>query len=142
MLHGPWLNRVVIRPLPQSTRFDRRPIHVGFVVNALTLGQPLRFSPLSIIPLTEYAHISFVYHGRFTTFAIDNTSLCRILRCIRLQTVHIVSLQVLALLQCERSNWTVKQHINSGMFNKSKLQENKRTKFFKNKLINFIVFSV
>ena len=74
MLHDLWLNRLALRPLPQSTRFDRRPIHVGFVVNTLALGKALRVSPLSINPPTPYAHISFAYHGRCTIFAIDNVA--------------------------------------------------------------------
>jgi len=72
MLYALWLNRVATRPLAQSTRFDRRPIHVGFVVNTFSLRQALRFSPLSIIPPTLYVHIAFVSHGRYTIFAIDN----------------------------------------------------------------------
>jgi len=74
MLYDLRLNRVATRPLAQTTRFDRRPIHVGFVVSTLALRQALRFSPLSIIPPTLFVHTSFVYHGRYTIFAIDNVA--------------------------------------------------------------------
>jgi hypothetical protein len=44
----PWLRWLVTCLSLRRLRFDRRPIHVGFVVDRVALGQ---FSPVSIIPL-------------------------------------------------------------------------------------------
>jgi hypothetical protein len=60
--HG--INQTVKSFLTQSSGFNPRPLHVGFMVEIETLGQVflrvLRLSPLSNIPL--YKHILFFYH--------------------------------------------------------------------------------
>ena len=44
-----WLRQLVAGLLPQRTGFDPGSVHVGFVVDKVTLGV-LRFSPVSFIP--------------------------------------------------------------------------------------------
>jgi len=52
------------------------PVHVGFVVNKVALGQGflqvLSFSTTSIIPPTLDIYISFLYHQLSMFFAIDS----------------------------------------------------------------------
>jgi hypothetical protein len=50
----PWLRRLVAGLPPRRTGFDPGPVHVGFVVIKVALGQVLprvlRFSPVNFIP--------------------------------------------------------------------------------------------
>jgi len=50
----------------QRLRFNSRPVHVGFVVVVVALGQvclqALRFSPVIITTLILHIHISFIHH--------------------------------------------------------------------------------
>ena len=50
----PWLRRLVAGLPPRRPGFDPGSVHVGFVVNKVTLGQVfsrvLRFSPVNLIP--------------------------------------------------------------------------------------------
>ena len=69
-MSGLW--RFVVGLWPWRTGFSPKPIHVGFVVNTVVLGQvflpvPQR-SPVSVIPPTLHTH-SFAYHRRLINLA-------------------------------------------------------------------------
>jgi hypothetical protein len=50
----PWLRRLVAGLLPRRLGFDSESVHVGFVVDKVTLGQVfpriLQFSPVHFVP--------------------------------------------------------------------------------------------
>jgi hypothetical protein len=50
----PWLRRLVAGLPPRRSGFDPGPVHVGFVVDKVALGQVfprvVRFSPVDFIP--------------------------------------------------------------------------------------------
>jgi hypothetical protein len=57
----PWLRRLVAALSPLMAGFASGSVHMGFVVDEVSLGQVLRFSPVSIIPPWLSIHI-LVYH--------------------------------------------------------------------------------
>jgi hypothetical protein len=52
---------VVTRLSSQQSRFDSRPVHVGFVLDKMALGEDflteLQFSPVSITTPTHHTHL-------------------------------------------------------------------------------------
>ena len=69
--HVAWLGWVVANLSLQRRGFNPRPVHVGFVVDRVAVGQfslgLLLFSPVSIIPPLLHTH-SFTYHPRYIMF--------------------------------------------------------------------------
>jgi hypothetical protein len=66
--------RLVAGLSPWKPGLDPGPVHVGFVVERMTLeqGYPrvLRVSAVSMVPVMPHSHISFVYHRRYIILAI------------------------------------------------------------------------
>ena len=71
-----WLRRSVVRLSLWSLGFDRRSVHVRFVVDRVAVGQVflrlLPFYRMTIIPPTLHTHISITYNSRYITFATDS----------------------------------------------------------------------
>jgi len=61
-----WLRRLTANLTPRMPVFNPRPVHMGFVVDRVTLGQPpppKSFGlPCRIIPSVLHVCISFIYH--------------------------------------------------------------------------------
>jgi len=69
--HVAWLGWVVANLSLQRHRFDPRPVHVGYIVGRVAVGQfslcLLQFSPVRIIPPMLQTH-SFTYHPHYIMF--------------------------------------------------------------------------
>ena len=91
----PWLKLSVARLSQRRFGLNPRPVHVGFVVDKLALGQGyvrvIRFSPVSSIPLVHDSH-SFVYKRRYTISAADSVVKTRIIISVLLVYFRILNL--------------------------------------------------
>lgn len=68
----PWLRRLVAGVSPHRPGFNRRPVHVGFVVDRVNLGRLIseyRLSPLIDIPSVIHIY-SFICHRPYTISVI------------------------------------------------------------------------
>jgi hypothetical protein len=69
-----WLRRLVVGLSPRRHGFNARPLHVGFMVDKVTLGvvsvPVLPFSFVTIILPMLHTHL-FVGHQRYIILAVD-----------------------------------------------------------------------